>query len=256
MLALLAPVIASAVPICSTSPGVNTLTSYMALGSGGCQLDDFVFSNFTYTYNLSSVGMPAYYSSTLGFDPGDFGTVTPADVTVNPTVSGIGEVNIQIGNASWLVNGWQVATLSISFDVTMLTNDLKEVTGSFTGSGVNAATTSFFASVAPPNAATNILTLPGSTYIYPTVPAGYPVNVLLLADLRANSSAACLFCAPGQEGQAEDYIYNTAYGNLAHLSDINITFAEDRARIPEPGTWLTAVAGLGLAGFIKRRRAA
>ncbi|MEO8591718.1 MAG: PEP-CTERM sorting domain-containing protein [Candidatus Solibacter sp.] len=265
LLAILAPAVASAVPICTT----GTMVGYQALGIPGCQLGDFVFGNFNYTYTLTNVDSPAYFQS-LG-ESGPFPDIPASGVMVTADITGPGEVSLGIGNASWVVGGWQRAILTITFDVSMLANNLKTVHADFSGSLDGIGTENVFGSLDPPNPGSDfVVDLPagggGGTYVYPTVPASYPVHVKLSADLRSNTpncSSPIIYlgvnvCDGLHEDEAVSYITDVAYGNGAHLSDTVTRFTQEgnRQQAPEPGTWVLVGAGIGLAGLVKRRRTA
>jgi hypothetical protein len=87
-------------------------------------LGDFVFSNFTYTYNLTN-SSPAYFQSAFG-EGGLYPDVPNTEVIVTPTLIGPGITDMEIGNGSWIVGGWQQATLTVMFDVRMVVNGLKD----------------------------------------------------------------------------------------------------------------------------------
>jgi hypothetical protein len=126
-----------------------------------------------------------------------------------------------------------------------------------------------FGSLNPPNAATDFVLddLSGGgngVYTYPIMAPAYPVHVKLQAQLNSNTSTNCVvaginLCDGSHDDQAISYITDVAYANGAHLSDINTRFFSTIAPppgTPEPGTWLLVGAGIGLAGLIRKRRAA
>ena len=263
MLALVVPVVASAVPVCTT----NTMASYQALGATGCMLGDFVFSNFTYTYNLTN-SSPAYFQSAFG-EMGLYPDVPNTEVRILPTVVGAGLVNLNFGNASWVVAGWQQATLTVTFDLHMVSNALNAVSAGFAGSLSGIGTESVFGSVNPPNAAIDFVTDEpsgggGGTYVYPTTAPSYPVHVKLQTTLNGNTPTSCIvlgvdLCDGNHDNEAFAYITDTAYNNGAHMSVFDTSFYSTAApppSTPEPGTWMLVGAGIGLAGLIKKRRAA
>src|SRR5580692_2648846 len=74
---LLAASAAWATPACPTT--TSSLASYIALGTGGCEIGDKVFSNFGYSgTELNSIAIPAAsinvdtLGSTTGTDPAEF----------------------------------------------------------------------------------------------------------------------------------------------------------------------------------------
>src|SRR5262249_7038867 len=99
------------VPLCAdqTASGVggNKLSDYIALGSGGCLLNDILFSDFQYSYTL---GTDSYYTS----GPKGTGLAQPSTM-VNVTVDSF-NTGFQFGG-NWVVNHYQTGNLTLTFHV-------------------------------------------------------------------------------------------------------------------------------------------
>jgi hypothetical protein len=88
----------TAAPACSTI--VANYASLIALGSGGCQINDLVFSNFTFTPSATGTGLvPVASQMAFSLDnPGSSGTGPIWGFEFNPNLSifGIGSEDILI----------------------------------------------------------------------------------------------------------------------------------------------------------------
>jgi hypothetical protein len=98
-------------PLCTdqTASGVggNKLSDYIALGSGGCELNNILFYDFQYSYTMGTDSF--YVSGTKGS-----GQLQPANV-VTVTVDGL-NTGFQFGG-NWVVNHYQTGNLSLTFHV-------------------------------------------------------------------------------------------------------------------------------------------
>lgn len=99
LLFVLAGLPSFAAPLCPTASNYSTL---IALGSGGCMINDLVFNNFTFTPSATGTGLLPV-ASQMSFTLDNPGTSTSTGQTIwgfefNPNLSlvGIGSEDIQI----------------------------------------------------------------------------------------------------------------------------------------------------------------
>ncbi len=214
-----------ATPLCSDT----TLNNYTALGTGGCQIGNAIFSNFSYTYTLG-------LSNPDTVDP----AVTSSDVTV--TVGGSlfsPELIFQTLNPSFL---WQASDgfqtqIDVVYTVTVpAITPIEDSSVNFTGTaqnngGLPSNITSQFSFSSTPATLTPFL---------------YPSNC-------GPAATACTSTMSGEIGLSNvlqitvgDLITLDSAGavnsslNVAKVSEFDQTFGE----VPEPSTLLAL--GLGL----------
>jgi hypothetical protein len=209
------PGAASAAPLC-TSVG-STLDLYVALGSGGCDMNGLVFSDFNYSYNVTNAVNP------------NRGRDVPASavlVTLTP-------LNTEWSfGGNWTTTGSQTSTLSLTYEVTSVTQDVSMLKSAFTQSATLPGSISESAlctggSCGPTdftNTTSNVALTPG------------PLSISDTASENSQSAA-------GSAG-------------LAHLSIIDNQFAQSApANAPEPLTTVLVGAGLlALAGVRRFRK--
>jgi len=224
----LGAIAASAAPIlCNDNSLVGPAASYanfMALGSTGCLIGDTLFTNFNYSYSISGTG----------------GGLFQANTAVKVSVNMLNQ-EFQFG-ANWVVDHTQVANLSLTFTVTApSTHQLNRLTNAFT-SAANTGPSNSTAPIYTELATCALLTCsPLTNFTNTTIgitPTTGPVNISNTVSMNANGTSA------------------RGPNNIYHLSIISDQFEQTAPPgVPEPGTWVLVGAGIGLAGFLKRRRA-
>lgn len=210
---LLFTCLASATPTCMSNVGYDW---YLGLGSGGCVLDDKLFSNFTYS-GSSSGGATAMPAAGI--------TVTAFDTALNP--------GFQF-QAGWLVGPGQTQDSLIAFDVTVMPGGSPIV-------GVNASMGGY------------LHTADALVGVGETVTGGFTGGVSLY-DYSGGTSAASSVWIPGGTWSlhiAKD-ISVAGHSGIAGVSQVIDRFPE--AAVPEPGTFALFGAGFIGIGLVARRR--
>jgi hypothetical protein len=214
-------------PLCTdqtvTGVGGNTLDKYIALGASGCTLNGLLFNNFAYSYTM---GTDAFYSS----GPAGTGTLQPA-TTVSVTVNAI-NTSFQFG-ANWIVNHYQTASLSLTFDVSAPSSLVTTLQNAFTtnqggtqnGGPIVTKTATCTGGTCGPtdftNQTTNISGTQGPITIQNT----------FVMDARGSSTTST---------------------NNVHLSIVSDQFAA--SQVPEPATFAMFGGALAVLGFLRRRK--
>ncbi|HTX35008.1 MAG TPA: PEP-CTERM sorting domain-containing protein [Bryobacteraceae bacterium] len=210
-----------ATPLCSDT----TLNNYTALGTGGCQIGNAIFSNFNYNYTLGDTVDPAVSSSDV--------TVSVGGSLFSP------ELTFQTSNPSipWQASDGFQTQFYIVYTVTVpTTTPIEDSSVDFTGTvqnngGLPSNITSQFS-----------FSSTGATL----TPFLYPANC-------GPAATSCTSTVSGEIGlnnllqvTVEDLITLDSAGtansslNVASVSEFDQTFGE----VPEPSTLL--VLGLGL----------
>jgi hypothetical protein len=112
-------------PLCTnqTASGVggNKLSDYIALGSGGCELNNILFYDFQYSYTM---GTDSFYTS----GPKGTGQLQPANVVI-VTVDGL-NTGFQFGG-NWVVNHYQTGNLTLTFHVSAPSSLINTIQNTF-----------------------------------------------------------------------------------------------------------------------------
>ena len=103
--------------------GGNNLQSYINLTSG-CILNNTLFTNFKYSYAMGNDGFPHAGKDGLGSNQTASNVIVTADAATNRFTFG--------GN--WVVDHYQTATLTLSFDVYSATALIDKIQNLFVSS--------------------------------------------------------------------------------------------------------------------------
>lgn len=205
--------VASATPLCIGTG--TTLDAYIALGSGGCELNGLLFSNFSYSYSVTNATNP------------NRGRDVPA-TAVNVNI--LANTDWQFGG-NWSTTGDQTSSLSLTFDVQSITNNVTTLKSVFTDAVTAPGTLTVDAACnggtcGPTdftNNTVNITTTPG------------PLSISNTATEASNTTAGS--------------------GGLVHLSIIEDQFAASAPPgVPEPVTTALIGGGLALLAAVKKFR--
>ena len=233
LMALLALAV-SAAPLCTQ---YETLAQYIALGSGGCQIADKLFYNFTYSSSASS-GTGS-------------GVVAPtsAQITVTPDSSDQSQPGMTFTSSGWYVNGSATFTKPLFIDST-ISFSVKTLDGaalivgtllSDAGQGNVVITGSGIVQVG------ETVTLPGGNSLTMGVTTNAPA---LYTDTDAFAAVSSLTVRkdllvtvprpnPGQTNTGSARVYS---------------FTEKFSELPEPASMVLFGTGLLGLGVFRRRR--
>jgi hypothetical protein len=207
------PCTASAAPLC-TSVG-STLDLFVALGSGGCEMNGLLFSDFNYSYSVTNAVNP------------NRGRDVPASavlVTLTP-------LNTEWSfGGNWTTTGSQTSTLSLTYDVSSVTQEVSMLNSAFTQS----------------------VTLPGMI----TESASCTGGSCGSTDFTNTSSSIGLTPGPLSISNTASENSQSAAGSggLVHLSIIDNQFAQSSAPADAPEPVTTVLMGAGLLALAGLRR--
>jgi hypothetical protein len=239
----------------STAFGASVCTSakmsvYDAT-SFSCQLGDYIFSNFAYSYTLGSNEPAAYASAGL---PAGLGVLQPdTAVTVTPSLAD-GIANLDF-SGSWVADHYQIGTLNIGFTVTMAAHQLNTISATYAqladaghkGLVTDSASASPSGTPAAPGTSADFInpaTGTGTLTYSPTVEG--PVALALHSVMDARGNPTCVGCSP--INYSAMFLNLTQQTGIAHLSDVKYVFSETKGVIPPPTTPEPASAFLMLGG--------
>jgi len=208
--------IASAAPVC-TSVGTS-LDLYIALGSGGCQMNGLLFSDFVYSYSISNVGLP-----NRGLN------VTSANVTVTLDTA---NTKWSFGG-NWTTTGTESSNLTLTYTVSQVTNNVTTLKSAFTQT------------FTAPGAITLAASCTGGT-------CGSPTN---FTDIQVGiaTTSGPLFISNHVTENSNAAIAGAS--NIVHLSIIDNQFSPTAPpSAPEPMTTALMGGGLVALGLVRKYR--
>jgi hypothetical protein len=225
---------ADAIPLCV--PG--TMASYVALGSGGCQIDDKVFNDFLYfTAGLGGAGLPATEI-----------VVVPDDQPLNPGL---------LFTAAWIVGAGQFLDSMIIYKVQVLPGGDPITDNTLGMSGLAASGTGIIA-IGENKCKGGLWSIDLESGSFGDCSSGEENVVNLFTVFQAGDEP------PDQTFDiavypAETFIHVikdiglSGGTGFAHLSGVSQRFSE--TPLPEPSSMLLLGAGLlGLVGFSRMKK--
>lgn len=213
------------------------LTQYIAAGFD-CTIGDKEFSDFTYAQN----GTFAVAAANI--------TVMPIDTALNPGIEffapGAGGFSTPAGMANQSYTGtfgYLVTVLPDGADINDVT--LFQLGGHIVGSGTVSVDKKFCAT--------------GGTIANCPVPPGGVLPGIRTITVTTTTPSVTVGVNPAVDIMGIQDILKLATGNDMISTGSLSAFANQVSEVPEPSTWATMLigfAGLGLAGYRARRRAA
>ena len=232
-LGLTISVVGWSVPLCAdqsvSGVGGNKLSNYVALGSGGCLLNNILFYDFQYSYTL---GTDSYYTS----GPKGTGLAQPATV-VNVAIDSL-NTGFQFGG-NWVVNHYQTANLTLTFHVSAPSSLITTLQNTFVG-GPNGSQNG------GPTGTLNA-TCTGGSCASPTVFTGASVSVAGTHGVLTVTNTAVLNAQGSTSNSTNSY----------HLSIITDQFSATLpppVATPEPAVYAMIGLGFCVFGYLRRRR--
>jgi hypothetical protein len=220
-------------PVCTdqTASGVggNKLSDYIALGSSGCLLNNILFYDFQYSYDL---GTDSYYTS----GPKGTGLAQPA-TQVYVTVDGL-NTGFQFGG-NWVVNHYQTGNLTLTFHVSAPSSLITTLQNTFVGGPAgtqNGGPTGTLSA-----------TCTGGSCATPTVFTAASVSIDGTQGVLTVTNTAVL--------NAKGSTSNST--NAYHLSIITDQFSATLpppVATPEPTVYAMIGLGFCVFGYLRRRR--
>jgi hypothetical protein len=208
--------IASAAPVCTTVGA--SLNLYVALGSGGCQMNGLLFSDFVYSYTLTNSGLPNRGVNV----PSTSVTVTLDTVNTKWSFGG-----------NWTTTGTESSSLTLTYTISQITNNVNTLKSAFTDSITAPGTISLAAKCT------------GGT-------CGSPTNFTDTQVSIATTSGP-LFISNQVTENSNAAIAGAT--NIVHLSIIDNQFSPTAPPgVPEPMTTALMGGGLAALAFVRKYR--
>jgi hypothetical protein len=220
---------ASATPVCTQ----GSLASYIALGSGGCQIDDKIFANFTYQVTTAGMGVVGPTADEVSVAP----LVPPPGGILNP---GPG---IAFASGGWTVFGaGKFIDAAITFTVSIAPGYDFLINGAslqLAGNAINGGVAAVGETVADATDINNNLVLqavlPFIGGQQAVLPNGPTKTVIVTKDIIVTT------------------LGTTNQNAFASISLVTQRFSQVGTVIPEPGTMALMGAALLGVGLLRRR---